>query len=225
MPADEVHREFKEYLPLIAPKAELLHKLGVVAAESAEANERARTSRRHQTKGALKRVNHELKELIQMRTQRLISDEEFKAHRTDLLTRRHSIEAVLSPARFRTAEIRERLSEIAAPLHVLLDTWTALLPRLRSRFQRLIIPFGFIVRKVRTAELGLLFRTISGLAQAESTEVALTGDEWNQIYKELLEVHAMAELRAELFLDQVDPTEVPARKRRTVITASRKKWF
>ncbi|MCW5976485.1 MAG: recombinase family protein [Bryobacteraceae bacterium] len=187
LPADGVHEEFRAYLPLIAPKTELLANLGEIALRSAEGREQAYRSRRTQTKNSLDGLNNEMRELIRMRAQRLISDEEFKSQRTALLEKRHAIEVQGKPTRFNSVEIKERLHEVAAPLHALLDTWKRLLPAVRSRFQRLIFPVGFIAGNIRTAELGLLFRTFGDFLTGNPHVVPLDLKTLNQIYQELQE--------------------------------------
>ena len=187
LPVEEAHREFKEYLPLIAPKTELLDKLGEVAAKSAEGREKTLHSKRTLTRSTLDHLKQELQELIRMRSQRLISDEEFNAHKSVLVEKRQTIEATPKQALFSAAEIRNRLREIAAPLHALLDTWNSLAPSIRYRFQRLIFPVGFTAGNIRTAQLGLLFNTFGDFARDESTVVPLKGISWNQIYQELLD--------------------------------------
>jgi DNA invertase Pin-like site-specific DNA recombinase len=205
LPAEEAHREFKEYLPLIAPKTELLDKLGEVAAKSAEGREQTSRSKRTLTHITLDHLKQELQELIRMRSQRLISDEEFTAQKSILVEKQQTIEATPKQASFSVAEIRNRLREIAAPLLALLDTWNSLSPSIRSRFQRLIFPVGFIAGNIRTAQLGLLFNTFSTFARDESTVVPLEGDAWNQIYQELLDF-------ASTMKGEEDPKEAPKRR-------------
>jgi site-specific DNA recombinase len=187
LPVEDAHREFKGYLPLIAPKMELLGKLGEVAVKSAEGREQGLRSNRTQIHTTLDQLKQELQELISMRSQRLISDEEFKAQQLVLAGKRQAIEGIPKQAAFSAAEIRKHLSELAAPLHALLDTWKSLSPSIRFRFQRLIFPFGFTSGNIRTAQLGLLFNTFSDVACDESTVVPLGVNTWNQIYQEIQE--------------------------------------
>ncbi|MCE5311427.1 MAG: recombinase family protein [Acidobacteriales bacterium] len=185
LPVEKAHREFKEYLPLIAPKTELLDKLGEVAAKSAEGREKTLRSKRTLTRSTLNHLKQELQELIRMRSQRLISDEEFNNHKSVLAEKEQAIEATPKQAPFSTADIRSRLQEIAVPLHALLDTWNSLSPSIRSRFQRLIFPVGFTAGNIRTAQLGLLFNTLGDFARDESTLVPFTSNSWNQLYQEI----------------------------------------
>lgn len=185
LPVEKVDEEFKAFLPVIAQEAKLLGKLGELIAKTAEQQEAMMRSKRARTHAILNRLDMELKELIRMRAQNLITDEEFQVHRSILLKRRHSAEAVPKEDRFEPDEIRQRLSEITEPLHELLATWTAFPPSYRSRFQRLVLPLGFTAGTIRTAERGVLISAIGNFADTESTVVPLKSKHWNQIAQEI----------------------------------------
>ncbi len=74
-------------------------------------------------------------------------------------------------------EIREHIREIIQPLTNLFATWKALPDALKRRFQRLVLPVGFVARESRTAELGLLFRTFLAFSRGETIGVGPVGFE------------------------------------------------
>ena len=88
------------------------------------------------------------------------------------------------------------LGEITEPLSRLRETWTALLGPFRRRFDRLILPVGFVAGESRTAELGLLFRALGDLADGNSNGVPLAGARSNQL---LQEIQAFADIFGEYF--------------------------
>jgi len=61
------------------------------------------------------------------------------------------------------AEIREDLSKILAPLEQLKATWKAFSPAACIRFERWLLPAGFVNGQIQTAELGLFFRSLEDL--------------------------------------------------------------
>lgn len=95
----------------------------------------------------------ELKELIQMRTRGKISDVQFDEHKAEIDARRRSIaapERQLPRANFKT-----KIEEGAKAFGDLLGTWRRLKGVHRVWFQRMVIPVGFVVGCIRTAQKGL----------------------------------------------------------------------
>jgi Tfp pilus assembly protein PilE len=52
--------------------------------------------------------------------------------------------AAISTPFYRTAEVREKFQEIATPLVQLRHTWQTIHPPFRRRFERLLLPAGFV---------------------------------------------------------------------------------
>jgi len=187
LPAETVHQEFESFLALITPKQELLEKLGQTIAQLAEKREASLKARKVRVRATLERLNRELQELIRMRTQGLISDEEFLAQKTVLVERRTAVAPTSVECKFRAGDITQRLTEITKPLTQLPGTWKALPNALRHRFQRLVLPVGFATGTIGTADLGLLFRTIHDSPEGNSNGVPLTGESSNRLIEEILE--------------------------------------
>lgn len=185
--ASTVHDEFETFLTEIAPKEELTEKLGQMILCTAEKREEWAKAKKARTEATVGRLNRELQELIRMRTQGLINDDEFLAQKTILLEQRHAIEGSVENGNSRLGEIKKRLSEITQPLSQLSETWKILPEAFRPRFQRLILPVGFPAGKIGTAELGLLFKAFGQFANSNSSAVALKGKSWNHILLEITE--------------------------------------
>ena len=92
--------------------------------------------------------------------------------------------------------MREQLGVIAEPLAQLKETWHVLPDPFRRRFERLVLPVGFVNGQTRTAELGLLFRALGDLAEGNSNGVPLAGARSNQL---LQEIQAFADIFGEYF--------------------------
>ncbi|MGC1685730.1 MAG: hypothetical protein WA734_08935, partial [Candidatus Acidiferrales bacterium] len=133
----------------------------------------------------LGRLNRQVQELIGMRTDGLVTDQEFLMQKSLLSERRIALESAPIPERINHAEVRTQLGDITEPLSQLRETWETLPDAIRRRFDRLILPVGFVNGESRTAELGLLFRTLGDLAHEKSNVVPLTGELSNRIVEEI----------------------------------------
>ena len=131
-----------------------------------------------------------------MRTDGLVTDREFLAQKSILSERQMALESKPVAERLNADQVRAQLGEITEPLSCLGETWTALLGPFRRRFDRLILPVGFVAGESRTAELGLLFRALGDLADGNSNGVALTGEKSNRL---LQEIQAFSELFKDYF--------------------------
>jgi hypothetical protein len=121
-----------------------------------------------------------------MRAQRLITDAEFVAQKTELADRRCALQARADPGTFSPQQLSVHLDEITEPLTHLRRTWNTLPMALRPRFHQLLLPVGFVNGKVGTAELGPLFNLFRQFAGVNSAWVALTGKSWNHIEREVI---------------------------------------
>jgi DNA invertase Pin-like site-specific DNA recombinase len=171
-PTGLIHDEFEGFLDSVAPKPVILERIGDYLAEEVQeylTNLAARTSNR---KARAERLDRELEELIRMRAQNLITDQELLRQRKTITNQRTSIEGNAPHPTIDVAEVREHFAEIAQPLIHLRQTWQTIQPPFRRRFERLVLPVGFAIGQTRTAELGGLFSTFQGFANADSSVVA-----------------------------------------------------
>lgn len=182
-PAEAVHGEFESLLDRIAPKPELLEKLGELILRSAEESRVAWKARKVPRDAEIAKLNRQVQELIRMRTQGLITDEEFLRQKSAILGRQRALAELPLPDRLDSKRLAASLEEITSPLSRLRDTWNSLQPRFRRRFNQLVLPVGFVTGESRTAELGLLFRLCSGFGEANSHEVPLRGERLNRLYQ------------------------------------------
>jgi site-specific DNA recombinase len=186
-----VHQEFHALLSGIAPKPELIPKLENLVVQAAEGRQTFSKTLQTRRKAHWERLDRQVSELIAMRAQRLITDDEFRAQKALLDETRFALVSAPESARVNIAAIRENLHEIAEPLTHLSETWQSLPLPLQRRFHRLVLPVGFVFGESRTADLGLIFRAFGDLASAKTNGVSLGGESWNQIMQEIT---AFAEL-------------------------------
>jgi hypothetical protein len=182
--AAEIHDEFETFLGEITPKPEALRDVGNQIVNSAAKRQAELELRGGHRRKRAAQLDRELQELIRMRAQNLLTDDEFLHQKTRLLAER----AGLGTPNWRKnalSEARHQLQEIMIPLTELRETWRSLKPDRRRRFDRMLLPAGFVAGRSRTADKGLLFSTISTSAGSNSSEVSLTSEKLNQIVQEI----------------------------------------
>ncbi len=152
-------------------------KLGAVILQGAESREQHLKTKAATSRDTLVQLKSELQELIRMRARGLIDDEDFLVQRSAISERQNAVPAVPGRVRVTVDEIQAQLKRIIEPLHNLYATCNELVGSVRARFQRLILPVGFLAGEIGTAELGLLFRIIRGFADGVSVGVDPSGFE------------------------------------------------
>jgi site-specific DNA recombinase len=184
--AQVIHEEFSGFLDEIAPKPELMERLQETILQVAEDAQHGVKTQETRRQAQLARVNGQIHELIRLKTETLVTDEEFVAQKSLLVDRRLALERA-AEARFDAPLFRENLDQIMRPLSELRRTWQDLPNKLRHRFQRMILPAGFVEAMIGTAELGRLFRVFRDFDRPNANGVAPTGARWNIIMREIKE--------------------------------------
>jgi site-specific DNA recombinase len=184
-PASPIHEEFESFLAAIAPKLEALEKLDKHILQEIETRMEASKATTTRRTTQLNRLKNQLHELIRMRAEQLISSEELLEQKASLRGQMETLEidSVSPQGSYRC--LRENIAEIRAPLVALLDTWRTLPPELQARFEQLVLPVGFPVGRIRTAEIGRLFTLLGDFESGKSNGVPLTLASSNQIFEEI----------------------------------------
>lgn len=183
-PAGTIHDEFETFLDRIAPKPEFLGRLEEYAIREIEERQKMEQAKAARRKGELKRFQRQIQELIQMRAEKLITTDEFLEQKALLTRQTNALEAPLTSASAQSG-LKERISEITAPLGALRQTWAGLPLQLRQRFKQLVLPSGFVTGRIRTAQRGLLFSLFEDFGDGKSIEVPPTSASSNQIFEEI----------------------------------------
>lgn len=157
-PTAAVHREFSEFLARQSLPAHVVDAaLNAVKAAHFESQEAVKkiTVRRHAT---IERLKRQMNELIVMRSEQLIADEDFVTHRDALRRQMSELRAdeFENSVRPLTSEEEDDLRAWMADLNRL---WQDLPPRERHGFATLIFGSGYVFQNLRTANPALLFRT------------------------------------------------------------------
>jgi site-specific DNA recombinase len=187
LPAAEVHCEFTSFLDEIAPRQELVHEIGESVIKMAEQGERDRSAQRQRRRKRIGELETEINGLIRMRAQDLITNEEFLMQKKRLADQRMALETQTGQSTD-LAQVRADLQQITEPLSALRATWKSLKPASRSRFDRLVLPGGFVSGNIRTADMGLLFSTFRASTTGVSSGVPLPCVRSNRIISEIHEL-------------------------------------
>jgi hypothetical protein len=124
--------------------------------------------------------------LIRMRAQTLITDEEFLRLKKRLLDQRMALESQPRQA-VDLAQAESDIQNILEPMADLRRTWETMKPQLRVRFNRLVLPAGFLIGRVRTADRGLVFSTFRALLTPDSGKVPFNFVGLNPLISEIAE--------------------------------------
>lgn len=182
-PVKGVNDDFELFLDQITPKPELMETLRELIVSVAGKSQLGWNARKMKRDGEIKRLGAQIQELIHMKAKNLLTDEEFMRQKSSIYERQASLEDVPLPDRADVREIRGALDEVTKPLSALRETWRAMPTPFRRRFNRLVVPAGFVAGETRTAELGLLFRLLGELKEDNSHVVAPTGENLNRLYQ------------------------------------------
>ena len=190
-PAGAIHEEFRTLLTTIEPKQELMAALGRLIVEKGHERRTALQKNKLRLRDQATRVSMQIKELIRMRAQGLITDHEFLAEKDQLGRKRATIEIAGGQDSPSLQQVEANLDRIVAPLSNLAATWENLPLAQKRRFQQSVLPVGFVAGEIGTAELGLLFRAFRQFREENSHRGSLTGENWNRL---LQEIKAFADL-------------------------------
>jgi len=148
-------------------------------------------TRNDRRKAKITEFEQQMQELIRMRTQGLLTDEEFVRAKGQVKERQSALATPLPKERFDRERIRADIEIITRPLTELKATWSSIPVRVQKRFKQMLVPSGFVVGGIRTAEIGHIFRVFEGFSEENTSLVPLTGESLNRLYQA---IQAFAEL-------------------------------
>jgi DNA invertase Pin-like site-specific DNA recombinase len=195
--ASVLHDEFAAFLDRITPRLELVPVMKEKIIRVIQSDAAARESRRKKRRERVGGLDRELQELVRMRTQHLITDQEFTAQRNIMVGQRNAVEARDTSDVVSVMKIRDDLQQILAPLAQLKATWKSLAPAACMRFVRWLFPAGFVNGQLQTAELGHFFRLLGGFGTMNSVGVPPGGVFTNHFDPEIVgEIRALRDILA-----------------------------
>jgi site-specific DNA recombinase len=190
-PLKRVHEEFASFLDTKSPSPQTIDRIKAYVAElfgHQAGNLRALDEKRL---GDINRIKQQQQQLIRLKMEQMISDEEFVAERSLLAARLADLEMQLPGEEMDIDEVLGSLDTITRPLMNLGGTWQSLAAELQQRFQRWALPAGYLIGQVGTAQQGCLFSLFGDSGPINPTLVPLSGESWNQLQQEVLEFAAI----------------------------------
>lgn len=184
-PLAEVHREFARFLDAtsadrhsFAHLREYVYKVCESWAGTSEALQEKRTAE-------TKRAHEQLQQLIRMKMEELITDDEFRTQRLLLAGRLAELEGGAPESEAQPESVMNDLDTICAPLMHLADAWETVPTNFKRRFQHITLPAGYVFGRVGTAQKGRLLSFLESPDGANTNLVPPTGESWNQLAEEI----------------------------------------
>ena len=184
-PRQRVHSEFYSFLNEASPNALSFDRLKQTVARIAETW--ADSSRILAEKRTLEltRIKDQQQQLIRMKMDQLITDEEFVSQRAALQSRLGELEAQEIGHGGESDEMLGNIDRICLPLEDLGAAWQSLPVELQRRFQMIALPAGYVFGQVGTAPRGRLFSLLGPSSTSKSSLVPQTGLCLNQLADEI----------------------------------------
>lgn len=190
-PSPQVHEEFTGFLNATSTDRHAVDHLKqfVMQANDKWAESSRALNARKEVEA--KRIKEQQQQLIRMKMELLITDEEFLAQRSLLVVRLSELDADCSDVQVNTEDVLNEIDTICEPLMALGSAWGNIRPDLQRRFQQIMLPAGYVVGRIGTAQKGRLLTFLEASDPSKSSLVPLMGQSWNQLVNE---IKALAEI-------------------------------
>jgi BMFP domain-containing protein YqiC len=184
-PLTDVHREFARFLDATSADRHSFAHLREYVYKVCESW--AGTSQAFKEKRAVeaKRAHEQLQQLIRMKMEQLVTDDEFRTQRLLLAERLAELEGGTPEGEARPDSVLNDLDTICAPLMNLADAWEAVPTNFKRRFQHLTLPAGYVFGRVGTAQKGRILSFIESPDTVHTNLVPPIGESWNQLVEEI----------------------------------------
>jgi len=180
-----VHDEFSSFLSEVGAKTLSLDRLKQTVVRIAETSAESGRILAEKRTVEIKRLREQQRQLIRMKMDQLISDEEFTAARTNLVSKLAELDVQEIKEFTDSDEVLGNIDRICLPLQNLATVWRSLPVEMQRRFQMMALPTGYVFGRVRTAPRGRLFSVLSTSSTSKSSMVPPTGLCWNQLAEEI----------------------------------------
>jgi hypothetical protein len=184
-PQPAVHAEFLSFLASVSPSRTAMSRLRQCLSKAAHAWIGDSDTLHEKRILERKRIAEQQQQLIRLKMEQLISDEEFMAQRTVLTARIQELDGQEVENPIDPDSILHNLDAICAQLIDLGGAWQHVSIEMKRRFQLLALPSGFVVGRVATAQKGRLFEVLTLLRTSKTNLVPPAGLSWNQLAEEI----------------------------------------
>jgi len=184
-PLDSVHNEFLSFLGEATPDATTLERLKRNVSRAADTWAEGGRMLDEKRTLEIKRLKDQQQQLIRMKMDQLISDDEFLAQRSLLNSRLNELEAQEADHAINADAVLGNIDLICAPIRNLGAAWQSLPVEFQRRFQLMALPAGYVFGRVETAQRGRFFSLLARSGTSKSTLVPPVCDSWNQLAFEI----------------------------------------
>lgn len=184
-PHEAVHHEFKAFLGKSSTDAPAMERLKRCVVHAAETWADGSTLLNEKRALEIKRFKDQLQQLIRMKMDQLISDEEFMAQRSALALLLAELEGQEVEHAVNADAVLGNIDRICAPMMDLRTAWETVSVEFQRRFQQIALPSGYVFGSVGTAQRGRLFSFLATSSTSNASLVPLTGVSWNQLAEEI----------------------------------------
>ena len=181
----DVHEEYLAFLHAMSADRHALahlHEWIQKIAKSWDAEQAAVTEKRAADR---RRVETERQQLIRMKMENLITDDEFRAQRLILAERLSRCSEGNSELAGSPESVLQDLATICKPLTCLAETWRTVPIKFQRRFQHIMLPSGYVFGSVGTAQKGRLLSFLQSPLPVDTNAVPPVGESWNQLMEEI----------------------------------------
>jgi hypothetical protein len=187
-PLGDVHQEFFQFLDevsaddhSVAHLKDYMRKL----AESWSATHRTIEEKREiETKPA----REQLQQLIHMKVDNLIADDEFRNQRALLARQLAEVTESGPHAGAKSEDVLAQFDTICVPLMYLAETWQSIPIEFRRRFQQILLPKGYVYGRVGTAQKAHILSFLGSPLPVDTNAVRPVGESWNQLAGEIVQI-------------------------------------
>jgi site-specific DNA recombinase len=185
-PLTDVHREFEAFLSEASSDGHAFAHLKDAVRKIGESTFSAHHLTRERKAVELKRAKEQFQQLLRLKMDDLLTNDEFKAQRALVSGRIAELEGGINENGTNPIEsVLSDLDSLRGTLGDLLALWLELDIENRKRFQLLSLPQGYVFGRVGTAQRGRLFSLIGTSRPANANLVHPEGDSWNQLANEI----------------------------------------
>jgi hypothetical protein len=181
----DVHREFATFLDATSADRHSFTHLRELVRKVGETWEGASNALNEKREVEAKRAHEHLQQLIRMKMEQLVTDDEFRAQRLLLAGRIVELDGGTPKSEANPESVLTDLDTICAPLMHLADAWERVPTNFKRRFQHITLPAGYVVGSVGTAQKGRLLSFIESPDGAYTNVVPPIGESWNQLAEEI----------------------------------------
>lgn len=188
-PLDEVHEEFARFLVDASARPHAITHLKHYLREINEAAVSQAGDLKRRREADSRRAQDQMKELIRLKVDRLISDDEFQEQRKVVAERIAPSEPAEEISDAHLDLVLNDLDAVSGYLTNLSDAWKRVTLPFQRRFQQIAIPGGYPVGCVGTAPKGRLLSFLASPLPADTDLVPPVCESWNQL---VFEIKALA---------------------------------